>query len=250
MLEGNSIAEPLKTVISKMTITPLTSLLPPTGHRTKKTPRKITTKPPIVIMGRNYTQSGETSESESEMVEGWTICTQFTKTHETVTTPVATTSLEATTKQINVPGCSNQNDLLDEEPEEEEEDFMPPKFEGEKNFCQESEGDTNKDLKEEINKLFTKNLEKEKISNNLKRDFDNKNNEKKEMTQHQKNLFDEKTEAFSKIKMYQKRLEEANADLEKFKEKGTLKTDKEIVFNELINDFDVLETEYHSIEST
>ncbi|RMZ96431.1 hypothetical protein BpHYR1_022286 [Brachionus plicatilis] len=65
--------------------------------------------------------TGETLESESEMVEGRTICTLTTIKDETVTAPNATKSLEATARHINVPGCSNQNDMVDEEPEEEEE---------------------------------------------------------------------------------------------------------------------------------
>ena len=144
-----------------MTITPLSSPLPPTSHRKKKTPKKISvyffliffifnfyfnlsffkTKSPIVNMGRQIpstledqlksrlgedTQSGETSESESEMVEGRTISTLTTITEETVTAPNATTSSEAIARQISVPGGSNQNDMVDEEPEEEEEDFIPP----------------------------------------------------------------------------------------------------------------------------
>ncbi|RNA30591.1 hypothetical protein BpHYR1_042001 [Brachionus plicatilis] len=103
--------------------------------------QKIPTKSPIVNMGCQIpstlekplksrlgedTQSGETSESESEMVEGKTISTLTTITDETVTAPDATTSSEATARLINVPGCSNQNDMVDEEPEEEEEDFIPP----------------------------------------------------------------------------------------------------------------------------
>ncbi|RNA19929.1 hypothetical protein BpHYR1_043522 [Brachionus plicatilis] len=101
----------------------------------------IPTKSPIVNMGRQIpstlekqlksrlgedTQSGETSESESEMVEGRTISTLTTITEETVTEPDATTSSEAIARQSNVPGGSNQNDMVDEEPEEEEEDFIPP----------------------------------------------------------------------------------------------------------------------------
>ncbi|RNA20989.1 hypothetical protein BpHYR1_012961 [Brachionus plicatilis] len=102
---------------------------------------KINTKSPTVNMGRKIpstlekplksrlgedTQSGETSESESEMVEGRTISTLTTTTDETVTAPDATTSSEATARQINVPGCSNHNDIVDEELEKEEEDFTSP----------------------------------------------------------------------------------------------------------------------------
>ncbi|RMZ94313.1 hypothetical protein BpHYR1_027233, partial [Brachionus plicatilis] len=106
---------------------------------------KSTLKPnrqsPIVKMGRKIpstlekplksklgedTQSAETSESVSGMVECRTISTMTTITDETVTAPDATTSSEATARQINVPGCSNHNDMIEEELEEEKEDFNQP----------------------------------------------------------------------------------------------------------------------------
>ncbi|RNA03745.1 hypothetical protein BpHYR1_036067, partial [Brachionus plicatilis] len=114
--EGNSISNTKINVKSKMTITRLSSHLPPTGHRNKKTPQKISTKSPTVNMGRKIpstrekplksrlgedTQLGETSESESEMVEGRTISSLTTITDERVTAPDATTSSEATARQIN-----------------------------------------------------------------------------------------------------------------------------------------------------